>query len=151
MAAASSSFFSFRCVLKFTPKMNSTTMANLLAVKTSPSTQQFRLRSSDPTQFKPKKALVLTKVSRFEYEMKRHGELNERELEDTLSKRGSDLQMLKEYHSIHKKAENQLVQALERHGIETKVCQRTDYNDGLVQWADVIFSAGYNELFLKRA
>ena len=81
-------------------------------------------------------------VSRFEFEKIRHKDLTEYELEKTLARRGSDLQIIKKYHDIHKRAETQLIQALEKRGIETKVCQRVEYNDALVQWADVIFSAG---------
>jgi hypothetical protein len=40
----------------------------------------------DPADFKPKKAVVLTKVSRYEFEKMQNEKLSESELEDMLTK-----------------------------------------------------------------
>lgn len=45
---------------------------------------------TDTPSFNPTKALVLTKLSRYEFEKLRHSDLNEKELEQALRKRGSD-------------------------------------------------------------
>lgn len=48
-----------------------------------------------PMDFKPKKALVVTKVSRYEFERSKVSHLSETEFEDLLTKRGSDYTMIK--------------------------------------------------------
>lgn len=45
---------------------------------------------ANASSFSPKRALVLTKLSRYEFEKLRHKNLDEAQLEDTLRKRGSD-------------------------------------------------------------
>jgi hypothetical protein len=44
----------------------------------------------NPADFKPKKAVVLTKVSRYEYEKMQHEKLSEAQLEETLTKERPD-------------------------------------------------------------
>ena len=49
-----------------------------------------------PLDFKPQKALVVTKVSRYEFERIRFGnEISETEFENALTKRGSNYKMIK--------------------------------------------------------
>ena len=48
-----------------------------------------------PLDFKPQKALLVTKVSRYEFERSRLGEISEKEFENALTKRGSDYTMIK--------------------------------------------------------
>lgn len=48
-----------------------------------------------PMDFKPKKALIVTKVSRYEFERAKVNHLSESEFEDLLTKRGSDYTMIK--------------------------------------------------------
>ena len=48
-----------------------------------------------PQDFKPKKALVVTKVSRYEFERSKFSELSESDFENLLTKRGSDYTMIK--------------------------------------------------------
>ncbi|TRY79665.1 hypothetical protein TCAL_07301 [Tigriopus californicus] len=110
-----------------------------------------RLLCDDPKEFHPKKALVLSKVSRYEFEKYRHRAKSDLELEKLLLKRGSNFQALKKHHDIHKRTESQLIQALEDQGIETKICQRFEYTDSAVKWADIIFSAGGDGTFLMAA
>lgn len=110
-----------------------------------------RLLCDDPKEFHPKKALVLSKVSRYEFEKYRHKTKSDLELERLLLKRGSNFQALKKHHDIHKKTESQLIRALEEKGIETKICQRFEYTDSAVKWADIIFSAGGDGTFLMAA
>ena len=56
----------------------------------------------DTTQFRPKKAVVLTKVSRYEFEKLRHENISERELEQELTSRGSNYAAIRHHHNIHK-------------------------------------------------
>eukprot|EP00095_Tigriopus_kingsejongensis_P004211 maker-scaffold2069_size21507-snap-gene-0.4 protein:Tk04211 transcript:maker-scaffold2069_size21507-snap-gene-0.4-mRNA-1 annotation:"hypothetical protein DAPPUDRAFT_318645" len=131
-------------------KMNSAKVQNFLATSPGPNLLK-RLMCDDPRDFKPKKALILSKVSRYEYEIYRHQVISDDELERVLTKRGSNFHLLKKHHEIHKSVESNLVEALQRRGIETKVCQRFEYTDNAVQWADIIFSAGGDGTFLMAA
>ena len=76
-----------------------------------------------PLDFKPKKALIVTKVSRYEFERSKFSELSESDFENLLTKRGSDYTMVKYHHNIHKSAEEKITHALEARGVETKKCQ----------------------------
>ena len=51
--------------------------------------------SAAAEEFRPKKALILTKVSRYEYERFRHPDMNETQFELALRKRGSDYAMIR--------------------------------------------------------
>lgn len=54
------------------------------------------MKNWDPAGFKPRKAVVLTKVSRYEFEKLQHENLSERQLEEALTKEiryGCDLVM----------------------------------------------------------
>lgn len=44
------------------------------------------MKNWDPAQFKPRKAVILTKVSRYEYEKIQNDSLSERQLEEMLTK-----------------------------------------------------------------
>ena len=44
------------------------------------------MKNWDPAQFKPRKAVILTKVSRYEYEKLQNDSLSERQLEEMLTK-----------------------------------------------------------------
>jgi len=104
--------------------------------------------SEDPMEFKPKKALILSKVSRYEFEKIKHCNLTERQLEETLTKRGSDYTMIRYHHNVHKSMESDVVKSLEQQGIETKTVKRFDYNDENVDWADMVVTAGGDGTFL---
>ena len=56
----------------------------------------------DTAQFKPKKAVILTKVSRYEFEKLRHDTLSESQLEQELTARGSNYAAIRHHHNIHK-------------------------------------------------
>ncbi|CAG2117699.1 unnamed protein product, partial [Medioppia subpectinata] len=101
--------------------------------------------------FRPKKALVLTKFSRYEFEKKRNPDLNEEQLIASLSSRGSDYQKLISHHNIHKQNRDHIIECLTASGIETKVVNRTEYNDNNIDWADVIITSGGDGTFLMAA
>jgi len=105
-----------------------------------------------PLDFKPQKALVVTKVSRYEFERIRFGnDISETEFENALTKRGSNYKMIKYHHNIHKDAEEKVIKALETRGVEIKKVQRNEYTSDLIDWADVIFTTGGDGSFLLGA
>lgn len=104
-----------------------------------------------PTVFKPKTALILTKLSRYEFEQKRQPHLTEEELEKKLADRGSDYKTLRHHHKMHTKCHELVEKTLQNHGIETKVVKRFAYTRQLRDWADVIFTTGGDGTFLLAA
>ncbi|KAF8782341.1 NAD kinase 2 like protein [Argiope bruennichi] len=107
------------------------------------------------TPFTPKKALILTKFSRYEFEKRTHSDLSEDELIKNLhfqlEDRGSDYNNLLQHHQIHMKNRELVVKTLQDHGIETKVVNRFEYSDSNIDWADVIFTTGGDGTFLMAA
>jgi len=106
------------------------------------------MKNWDPAQFKPRKAVILTKVSRYEYEKIQNESLSERQLEEMLTKRGSDYTMIRYHHNVHKALEQEVVNELEAAGMETKVVKRYQYNDEVVKWADLVVTTGGDGTFL---
>ncbi|GBN79464.1 NAD kinase 2, mitochondrial [Araneus ventricosus] len=103
------------------------------------------------TPFTPKKALILTKFSRYEFEKRTHSDLSEDELIKNLEDRGSDYNNLLQHHQIHMKNRELVVKTLQDHGIETKVVNRFEYSDSNIDWADVIFTTGGDGTYLMAA
>nr|ALS04112.1 mitochondrial NAD kinase-like protein [Acartia pacifica] len=106
------------------------------------------MKNWDPAQFKPRKAVILTKVSRYEYEKIQNEKMSERQLEEMLTKRGSDYTMIRYHHNVHKALEQEVVHGLEGAGMEVKVVKRYQYNDEVVKWADLIVTTGGDGTFL---
>ncbi|XP_064476811.1 NAD kinase 2, mitochondrial-like isoform X2 [Ornithodoros turicata] len=108
------------------------------------------LRTDGPA-FVPKRALVLTKFSRYEFEKRRHADLTEEELVKDLEARGSDYNSLLHHHKIHTKNRELVVSTLKQKGIETRLVDRFEYTDANIDWADVIFTTGGDGTFLMAA
>jgi len=105
----------------------------------------------DPAQFRPKKAVLLTKVSRYEFEKLRHEHLTEKQLEQELTARGSDYAAVRNHHNVHKALEESVARTLEEAGVETKIVKRLEYNDKVIKWADMIVTTGGDGTFLMGA
>ncbi|KAL3994389.1 ATP-NAD kinase family protein [Acanthocheilonema viteae] len=101
--------------------------------------------------FKPRKILILSKLTRLEYERQTHPLLNETELKKALARRGSNYERLRRRHDEHHQFLNIVVCELRACGIETRTVQRFDYNNAAVSWADAVFSAGGDGTFLHAA
>ncbi|XP_047736261.1 NAD kinase 2, mitochondrial [Hyalella azteca] len=101
--------------------------------------------------FNPKKILILTKLSRYDFERRLHPNLSEDQLKSSLYARGSDYHMLLHYHNVHKRVEQAVVQAFDETGIETKVVNRLEYCDALIAWADAVVTTGGDGTYLLAA
>uniref|UniRef100_A0A1I7YID4 NAD kinase 2, mitochondrial n=1 Tax=Steinernema glaseri TaxID=37863 RepID=A0A1I7YID4_9BILA len=102
-------------------------------------------------EFNPKRVLLLSKITRLEFERRRHPNLNESELELLLKTRGSDYERLLNKHNHHLSYLNLINSELNRAGIETRIVKRFNYTDDVIDWADAIFSAGGDGTFLLAA
>lgn len=105
----------------------------------------------DTANFNPKKAVILTKVSRYEFEKLRHEHLTEEQLEQELTARGSNYAAVRHHHNIHKSLEVAVADSLERAGLETRTVKRYEYNDEVVRWADMVITTGGDGTFLMGA
>jgi len=96
--------------------------------------------------------VVLTKVSRYEFEKLRHENISERELEQELTSRGSNYAAIRHHHNIHKALEVSVVETLEKAGLEIRLVKRIqEYTDELVNWADMVVTTGGDGTFLMGA
>lgn len=70
------------------------------------------------------KVLVISKLSRYEFEKRKHKNLNDCELKQVLKNRGTDFDRLINFHDAHKSYEETVVSALKNMGIEVEVANR---------------------------
>ncbi|XP_078573695.1 NAD kinase 2, mitochondrial-like isoform X1 [Branchiostoma floridae x Branchiostoma japonicum] len=106
---------------------------------------------NDPPVFHPERVLVLSKMSRYEFEKHKQPYLSEDELRRRLAARGSNYEGLMKRHKIHTRNLESVTEALRSHGVEVKVIQKHEYTPEKVNWADVIMSAGGDGTFLMAA
>ncbi|XP_017778885.1 PREDICTED: NAD kinase 2, mitochondrial [Nicrophorus vespilloides] len=107
--------------------------------------------SNAPNSLKIENALVVSKLSHFDFEKHRYKDLNEHELEHKIRNRGTDYDKLKYYHNLHKNFENNVVDTLKNMGIAVKVVNRFNYSEDSIHWADIIVPTGGDGTFLLAA
>lgn len=98
-----------------------------------------------------KKALIVTKMTRYEFEKIRHSELNDLELEEKIKCRGTDFEAMMHYHHLHKTLEHKVVDCFRMSGVEVKIVNRLTINKELLQWTDVLVPVGGDGTFLLAA
>lgn len=76
------------------------------------------------TSIKFRKALIVSKLSRYEFEQYKNQHLNSNELEKVLRNRGTDYEALINYHHIHKDFETKVADSFKEFGIEVKLVNR---------------------------
>lgn len=95
--------------------------------------------------------LVVSKLTRLEFEKTRDQELSDEKLEHKIRTRGSDYDAMKYYHHLHKDVEAEVVKSFEEQGIEVKVANRLTINKTLLRWADMLVPVGGDGTFLLAA
>ena len=84
--------------------------------------------TSSDTQFtnfiKMDKVLILSKLSRYEFEKRKYNIDNDHELEKKLRNRGTDFEKLMQCHVLHKNFEKNVVDTLCKMGINVEVVNR---------------------------
>ncbi|CAG9800669.1 unnamed protein product [Chironomus riparius] len=98
-----------------------------------------------------KKVLIVTKLTRYEFEMLRHPNLDKNQLEEKVKNRGTDYDSLMYYHNLHKTVERKVVDSFTQMGVEVKVVNRITINKELLQWTDLIVPVGGDGTFLLAA
>lgn len=70
------------------------------------------------------KVLLVSKLSRYEYEKLRHNNLNEQDLEKELRNRGTDFEKMLHHHNLHKKFESNVINTFRKMGMDVEVVNR---------------------------
>lgn len=87
--------------------------------------RQFGAQGGEPTESKRiQKVLIVTKLSRYEYEQQRHPNLSKEQLERHIRDRGSDFEIMMHYHNLHKKFEKKIAKSFQNAGVEVRVANR---------------------------
>lgn len=86
--------------------------------------------SFSPANFKLKRALIVSKLSRYEFEQMRHPDLSREQLEQKLRDRGTDVENMLYLHNLHKDFERRIVRSFRNVGCEVKLSSR---------WVDEMF------------
>ncbi|XP_044264697.1 NAD kinase 2, mitochondrial [Tribolium madens] len=94
------------------------------------------------------KVLVLSKLSRYEFEKKQSNLSTDADFEQELRSRGTDFEWLIHCHMLHKKFESNVVNTFRKMGIDVEVANRFNYTQEKVDWADVIVPTGGDGTFL---
>lgn len=80
--------------------------------------------ADDENEFKLRKALIVSKLSRFEFEQMRYPELNALQLERQIRDRGTDYDSLVSYNEQHVDFRRQVVDSFKQNNVEVKVVDR---------------------------
>jgi NAD+ kinase len=98
-----------------------------------------------------RKVLIVTKITRYEFEKIRRPDLSDQQLEEKLRNRGTDFDALMHYHNLHKKTEQNVIKCFSDLGVEVKVVNRLNINQDLLQWTDLLVPVGGDGTFLLAA
>ncbi|XP_023663976.1 NAD kinase 2, mitochondrial isoform X2 [Paramormyrops kingsleyae] len=110
-------------------------------------------RALSEHRFKPEKVAVVTKTTRYEFELQRYryAGLSEDDLKQLLAMKGSSYSGLLERHNVHTDHVEHIVDSLQREGMQVRVLRRREYDEEAVRWADAIVSAGGDGTMLLAA
>lgn len=104
------------------------------------------------SKFRPKKALVVSKLTKYEFEQMRHPIMNEEDLEKFLRNRGADYEGMLYYHNLHKNVEFEVAKGFKDQGVDVKVVNRLNIcPENHLKWADIIVPVGGDGTFLLAA
>ncbi|VDM59353.1 unnamed protein product [Angiostrongylus costaricensis] len=95
------------------------------------------------TRFHPKKVLILSKITRYEFEKRLH--------QVALRLYLGRLEGKNRRNFIHHSYLQTIQSELDEAGVESKVVQRFDYTEDVINWADAVMTAGGDGTFLLAA
>lgn len=106
---------------------------------------------ADLPELKMDKCLIVSKVTRYEYEKHSHNYIGDSELETMLRKRGSDVDAMLANHKEQKAFEEKVAATLKNMGRKVEMASRLTYNEDLINWCDVVVPCGGDGTFLLAA
>lgn len=110
-----------------------------------------RQHASKEQGLKMQKCLIVSKVTRYEYEKHSHDYIEDSELERILRKRGSDYDAMINTHREQKAFEENVAKSLKEMGLQVEMASRLTYNEELIKWCDVVVPCGGDGTFLLAA
>lgn len=103
-------------------------------------------------EFHLTKALIVRKVTRYEYEKYiLKPDLTEDQLKSYINKKGSNYNFLLLRHEEYVRSLMELENAFEKRNIKYRLVHRYNFKPNLIDWADAIFSSGGDGTFLLAA
>ncbi|XP_069690275.1 NAD kinase 2, mitochondrial isoform X2 [Periplaneta americana] len=106
---------------------------------------------SPAPKFCLKRALLVSKMTRYELECLRYPDLSTSKREAALRKQCFDYDVLLQHHNLHKEFEHKVMKTLNDCGIETRTVNRSQYTQSNIDWADIIIPTGGDGTFLMAA
>ncbi|XP_077293373.1 NAD kinase 2, mitochondrial isoform X2 [Arctopsyche grandis] len=97
------------------------------------------------------KCLLVSKVTRYEFEQNRHQGSSNTQIEELIRRRGSDYEALIHYHKMQKEFERRVQTVLTNLGADVKVVNRLTYSPSMIDWCDVVIPCGGDGTFLLAA
>uniref|UniRef100_A0A1I8AUG5 NAD(+) kinase n=1 Tax=Steinernema glaseri TaxID=37863 RepID=A0A1I8AUG5_9BILA len=104
-----------------------------------------------PSSFMPHRVVILSKTTRLQYELQQCGHLDESGLIEHFRRQGTDFEELKRKHCLQSAYVCAIREELRKSNIDARVVLREDYTSKLVEWSDLIISAGGDGTFLTAA
>ncbi|THD24975.1 NAD kinase 2 mitochondrial [Fasciola hepatica] len=101
--------------------------------------------------FNPKRVLILSKITRYEFEGSVIGVSDEQQIRSALKRKGLNVDALLARHQVHHEKLSEFRKQLSARGVDVQVVDRLGYTADAVNWADVIFTAGGDGTFLLGA
>uniref|UniRef100_A0A7G3AR63 Putative nad kinase 2 isoform x2 n=1 Tax=Lutzomyia longipalpis TaxID=7200 RepID=A0A7G3AR63_LUTLO len=101
--------------------------------------------------FSLKRALIVAKLSRYEFEKRRYPDLNSTQLEEKIRGRGTDYDSLIHFNEMHSNFRKSVVDAFRHCGVEVRVVDRHSITKESINWADIIVPVGGDGTFLMAA
>ncbi|XP_072937516.1 NAD kinase 2, mitochondrial [Epargyreus clarus] len=114
-------------------------------------TSSRKQHASNEHRLQMEKCLIVSKVTRYEYEKHSHDNISDGELETILRKRGSDYDSMLQNHKEQKAFEENVAKTLKEMGLKVEMASRLTYNDELINWCDVVVPCGGDGTFLLAA
>ncbi|CAF4833063.1 unnamed protein product [Pieris macdunnoughi] len=110
-----------------------------------------RQHASKEQKLKMEKCLIVSKVTRYEYEKHSHDNISNWELEKILRNRGSDYDSMVSNHKEQKSFEEGVAKALKEMGVKVEMASRLTYNEEMINWCDAVVPCGGDGTFLLAA
>ncbi|XP_026742412.1 NAD kinase 2, mitochondrial [Trichoplusia ni] len=107
--------------------------------------------SKDAPHLNMEKCLIVSKVTRYEYERHSHDNISDAELERVLRERGSDYETMVNIHKRQKAFEETVAKSLREMGHQVEMASRLTYKEDLIKWCDVVVPCGGDGTFLLAA
>ncbi|CAK9301647.1 unnamed protein product [Gordionus sp. m RMFG-2023] len=95
--------------------------------------------------------LILSKITRYEFEKMRYKFNNDEDLRQRLAERGSNIDSLLEHHKTHHDNLDKVLESFKQRHIQTKLVRRSEYETENLKSYDAIFTCGGDGTFLLAA